>query len=94
MTKKENVSLRKTEDFEEVDRILSEAMASLDEANERVGNLLNSVPEEESDAAKAKATGQAPEGEELADEETEPQEEDGAAAESNGRQEEVRTEKD
>jgi hypothetical protein len=71
MSKKEQVNLRKTEDFEEVDRVLSEAMALLDETNERVGQVLSGVPEEESAAARAKATGEAPAGE---------YEEDGAPA--------------
>lgn len=42
MAKKERVNVRRTEDFEEVDEQLSEAMSLLDAANDRIASLLDS----------------------------------------------------
>jgi hypothetical protein len=41
MSKKEKVSLRRSEDFESVDDALTAAMLRLDATNERVGQLLS-----------------------------------------------------
>jgi hypothetical protein len=41
MSKKQKVEVRRPGDFEEVDQELAEAMAMLDEANTRVGQLLD-----------------------------------------------------
>ncbi|MFP4502456.1 MAG: hypothetical protein ACLFTT_15780 [Candidatus Hydrogenedentota bacterium] len=46
MAKKEKVNLRRTEDFDEVDHELAEAMAMLDEANARVNHVLEGGEED------------------------------------------------
>lgn len=45
MSKKDKVSLVRSEDFEAVDQELAEAMALLDSVNDRVNSLLQAVPE-------------------------------------------------
>lgn len=73
MTKKEKVSIVRSDDFEEVDAALSEALASLEEANARVAQLLQSETcSQISEAAERKLAGgaaadDAPQGEHAAD---------------------------
>ncbi len=50
MAKKEKVTLRRTEDFDQVDHDLAEAMAMLDEANARVSHVLESGRGEDEEA--------------------------------------------
>ena len=55
MSKKEKVSIVRSDDFEEVDAILTEALVSLEEANARVSDLLESETHDTlSDAAEQK----------------------------------------
>ncbi|MBP8129054.1 MAG: hypothetical protein KA184_05690 [Candidatus Hydrogenedentes bacterium] len=70
MSKKEKVTLVRSDDFEKVDQELTDAMALLDSANDRVNALLQAAPESERSAAAqapsadgaAEDAGRAPEG--------------------------------
>ena len=60
MSKKEKVSIVRSDDFEEVDAALNEALVSLEAANGRVAELLESeVPGQLSEAAELKIAGDA-----------------------------------
>lgn len=62
MPKKQKVDLRRPGDFEEVDQELAEALALLDEANARVGQLLEGqdLPAETAGEAPAEEGATAP----------------------------------
>lgn len=51
MSRKEKVTLVRSEDFEAVDQELAEAMTLLDSVNERVSSLLQAAPESEGGGA-------------------------------------------
>ncbi len=74
MAKKEKVNLKRTEDFDEVDHELAEAMAMLDEANARVNHVLEGGEEDVETAAggctEDEAAAQAGAGGETSEEET------------------------
>lgn len=44
MSQKPRVSIQREDDFQEVDALLNEALAALDESNARVASLLESEP--------------------------------------------------
>ena len=61
MSKKEKVALHRSDDFEEMDELLSDALANLDESNQRVLSILENEDVETGETAPEDPAPESPE---------------------------------
>ena len=60
MSKKEKVALQRSDDFEEMDELLSSALADLDESNQRVLSILENEDGDVQESVEEEAASGAP----------------------------------